>query len=340
MRYSYVDNAKGLAMLLVIWAHCNSSGPLATFAYSFHMPVFFVISGLMYKPDKYSSFWCYARSQFNSLLVPYVVYSVLWWAVWALYSCLTHAGVDNYFWPLFQTVIAQGSQNYLVHNTALWFVPCLVAVKLLYYFIGRLPIWLRIACCFVLAFLNIQIIENIHPLWGSLPWNFDTALMALPFYCIGNLFGEVGHSRIMKYVGERKIIMSVLCVAIFGGLLYSAFEGGARISMGHSYYGPSIVMFYIKAISGSCALILLSMLLTPYLKLGFINRIGLHSFDYMSTNVPIKGFIIVIYCRLLGISQMDVWTGISHSLVPFFITLLICTLLSFAADYIRKKIYA
>ena len=339
MRYPYIDNAKGFAMLLVIWAHINSSGPLATFAYSFHMPVFFLISGLMYKSAKYPNFSDYVRVQFKSLLIPYAVYSFVWWLIWVIYSLASHSDVASYWRPLLQTIVAQGSQDYLVHNTALWFVPCLVAVKLMYYFIEKTPVCARLVFCCGLAALNLLVI-NHFPLWKSLPWNFDTALMAIPFYCLGNLVGNVGQREMTTYVNSHKLLMTLSCLVVFACLMFSAFNGGERISMGHSYYGKGVIAFYLKAVSGSVALVLFSMLMTPYLKWGIVNHIGRKSFDYMATNVPVKGIMIVMYCKILGIPQLDVWAGVAHSIVPFILTFLVCTCLTFVADFIRGKIYA
>lgn len=40
MRIEWVDIAKGIGMLLVVWAHIHDSGDLCIIIYSFHMPLF------------------------------------------------------------------------------------------------------------------------------------------------------------------------------------------------------------------------------------------------------------------------------------------------------------
>lgn len=47
-RIEEVDISKGIGMLLVITGHLCSSAALRNFIYSFHMPLFFVLSGIVY----------------------------------------------------------------------------------------------------------------------------------------------------------------------------------------------------------------------------------------------------------------------------------------------------
>ena len=54
-RLEYLDAAKGLGILLVILGHIYAWNPninrkiLVTWIYSFHMPLFFIVSGMLIK---------------------------------------------------------------------------------------------------------------------------------------------------------------------------------------------------------------------------------------------------------------------------------------------------
>ena len=48
-RINYLDIAKGIGIILVVWAHAR--GPFMSYMYQMHMPFFFLISGLLYHPD-------------------------------------------------------------------------------------------------------------------------------------------------------------------------------------------------------------------------------------------------------------------------------------------------
>lgn len=84
-RLSYIDTAKGLGMLLVLWAHIMLGGWTNSFIYAFHMPLFFFLSGMMFRREKYRGFKQFFVKRVKTLLIPYVFYSFASWIVWALY---------------------------------------------------------------------------------------------------------------------------------------------------------------------------------------------------------------------------------------------------------------
>ena len=47
-RVDYLDYAKGIAIILVVLGHIFSGGNIKTYIYSFHMPLFFIISGYLF----------------------------------------------------------------------------------------------------------------------------------------------------------------------------------------------------------------------------------------------------------------------------------------------------
>lgn len=47
-RIAWVDIAKGIGIVLVLIGHISQNKNLHYFIYSFHMPLFFIISGYLY----------------------------------------------------------------------------------------------------------------------------------------------------------------------------------------------------------------------------------------------------------------------------------------------------
>lgn len=91
-RFDYLDVAKGIGILLVVWAHILLVGWSHRLIYAFHMPLFFLISGILYNKDKYKTFAEFFRVRFKRLIVPYLIYSVVTWAVWAVFRYLQGGG--------------------------------------------------------------------------------------------------------------------------------------------------------------------------------------------------------------------------------------------------------
>src|SRR5690242_7681593 len=77
-RIAYLDAAKGIGILLVVLGHnhIKLEYPLIyQVVYSFHMPFFFLLSGMFFKPGY--GLVELVRRRFNSLLRPYIAYLVV-----------------------------------------------------------------------------------------------------------------------------------------------------------------------------------------------------------------------------------------------------------------------
>lgn len=70
-RIEYIDIAKGIGILLVIAGHLFVyKKPISRWIFSFHMPLFFILSGICYKMDSTISVE-YLKKKCRTLLVPF-----------------------------------------------------------------------------------------------------------------------------------------------------------------------------------------------------------------------------------------------------------------------------
>ncbi len=134
-RYDFIDIAKGLGMILVIWGHIILHGPLNNFIYSFHMPLFFFISGMLFAPQKYANVKEFVKRKIKTLLIPYFLLSILTYIWWVLVENRISNSSNNIIFSFIQIFIAQGSSSYMLHNIPMWFVSCLFFVEILYIYI-------------------------------------------------------------------------------------------------------------------------------------------------------------------------------------------------------------
>ena len=74
-RLPYVDVAKGFAIWLMILGHFNVGDLLHTYIYSFHIPLFFFISGMFFRNNK--PFFQNLESAVRGLLLPYFFFSII-----------------------------------------------------------------------------------------------------------------------------------------------------------------------------------------------------------------------------------------------------------------------
>jgi len=77
-RIAYLDVAKGIGILLVVLGHKYIKGSLpglGKFIFSFHLPFFFLLSGMFFKPDY--PLWVLFKSRFAMLIRPFLA-GMLW----------------------------------------------------------------------------------------------------------------------------------------------------------------------------------------------------------------------------------------------------------------------
>ena len=88
-RYLYLDSIKGITIFLVVWMHCIQNvmghGPdnfLYSKVYAFHMPVFMIISGMLFEKKIGGGILLTMNKQLFRLIVPNI-----FWGVVMLFFC-------------------------------------------------------------------------------------------------------------------------------------------------------------------------------------------------------------------------------------------------------------
>lgn len=77
-RESWIDAAKGLAIICVVIGHAYMGEPLNTIIYTIHMPFFFIMAGYLLNVNKWGkkkSAFLYSR--YKRLLLPYFAGAIL-----------------------------------------------------------------------------------------------------------------------------------------------------------------------------------------------------------------------------------------------------------------------
>lgn len=70
-RITALDIAKGIGIIFVVWGHCYNVNCIpGMFFYSFHMPLFFLLSGLCFSPERHKDFVPFLTTRLRQLVVP------------------------------------------------------------------------------------------------------------------------------------------------------------------------------------------------------------------------------------------------------------------------------
>ena len=302
MRNATIDIAKGIGILSVVLCHnwiASNNHELYRILYSFHMPLFFFISGLFFNPN--SNFKPFVANKFQSLLKPYfVVLLALFLFNW-LFNLVTKTPFDNtrYFFKLLY-----GSSSTL-NWAPLWFLPHLflvfIAGWLVHHYLFRhlhqnfyklifLSMMLLVGMLTLQTFwlapidpfgLNL-ILYNKNLLHG-LPFDIDIILVTLPFF----LFGTLSAKKMQFF--QFNLVYTALALIIFIGLHYYY---NYSIAL-HLRQYDNLIVSTLQIITGVYLVLSISSLCAKYQILSkVLSYLGQASLFILIFHYPIQRFII------------------------------------------------
>lgn len=290
MKRNYIiDLAKGIGIFLVILGHNKSS--LTNYIYSFHMPLFFLMSGIFHSSEK--NYMKFFGKKVRSILIPYISFSIPLFLFWVVIGRkFGEAVIKN-------TPVSHSALGILIGTdiigfssiewgTPLWFLLCLFIVSNIFFYISKLNYTNIILVNIVFIMFNL-ILSNFLNI--RLPWSILTALIAVPFYSFGYLFKEkILDKKINNKYWTITIILLVLSIL--------SYKINGRVDMYGNEY-KNILIFFIGGFSGSLFLINI-MKLIPQNKYNWINFLGVNSLILLAFHgraLTILKFIWVIILK-------------------------------------------
>lgn len=128
-RLEWIDVARGIGIIAVVVGHIWTRGPLRDAVYSFHMPLFFLLSGFLSRPQPPRRF---AMRQLVSQMRPYAAYLVLLFAADQIIEPLKGNRPIFNRWPQDLLPLLLGGSWLRGPYTIFWFVPCLMVSRILF----------------------------------------------------------------------------------------------------------------------------------------------------------------------------------------------------------------
>lgn len=176
-RELWIDAAKGFSIIFVVMGH---SGDAAANHYLswFRMPLFFILSGLVFKPVEPGRYLQWALKRTRGLMTPYFAYGLLIAAVLLLFTLNIKGFAENIARLLYGGMTLTGPYG------VFWFITCLLFTQLLFGYIIRYSRRTQILLI-VSAYLLSHIISLTALRAFNLPWNADVSLLAVTYYAIG-----------------------------------------------------------------------------------------------------------------------------------------------------------
>jgi fucose 4-O-acetylase-like acetyltransferase len=205
-RVQWVDVLKFLGIFAIYLGHFGEeAGKLYPFVYTYHVPLFFFVSGFFADAKKEETFFSFEKKKFRSLMVPYFVFVALSVLMYAMQYDLT---AEPLLFELQRYAFAV--RNTLLYPS-LWFFSCLFVVSVLHRLM--LIITKRKWIVLSISMAAACFFQFGQPAWF---WNIDSALMYLVYYALGNIcFSDINKYRYEYFRFKGKLVYILLVLISF-----------------------------------------------------------------------------------------------------------------------------
>ena len=239
-RLEYLDVAKGLLIFLMVWGHVYTDGPLFQYIYSFHMPAFFMISGLLfhYSESIKKPILIVLKNKLCSLILP-----LLFFELFGVLADILRFGITlNVFGYAFNTLTLD------CNNGPSWFLWVLFVDEMIFFILRNLINSEFISCAgSALVGLLLILCDDVFYLQESTG--------------VGLLFLVAGYY--LKDFLTQPGNVKTLCIALVISLLSNYMNGLTGLGSGN--FGNNVILYIIAAVAGTLMIIQLSTFITSKL---------------------------------------------------------------------------
>lgn len=284
-RIEWIDSLKGFAIILVVLGH-NTGGENAAyrFLYTFHMPLFFLISGFLFsmKPPLE-----YLKRSFRHLMVPYIAFL----GCYALYQIISSNFIPSLTEPHVMRNIFYGGYRLTGPLAVFWFVGVLWFAQNLYNLIARLHPsrgWLLLLICASYATLLLKrpwvMCVNAVPLVLSYVWLGNILREDMPrLEAAAKRFAGFIPGRLHFFIAAATVVAIFSLLFLFRDSLYLNIKCN-RLGMP----GVSYIASAAGAVASACVAAWLHRIGGARL-LGYLGR---SSMTIMYLHMPVKFYLV------------------------------------------------
>lgn len=253
-RLNYFDIAKGIGIILVIIGHIEYvEQGVRNYIVSFHMPLFFIISGMLMlvTNEKTRDLKELVIRKLKHIMLVYAVFSVLYLIIDIAYYYITHLG-DGW-----NTVRLDAIDSLMLYGiSVLWFLPALFFGELIFLLILKLMnrllphfdfIAAMLACILLAVIIYLPLFKNENHFIKAFVRFFICAAFVSIGYCINSLIRDIKIPAAAKALAGAVMLVAVYFTSQING----------TVDMHFGVYG-NLFFYFLTAVLGSMGVILLS----------------------------------------------------------------------------------
>ncbi|MCC3359622.1 acyltransferase family protein [Bacillus sp. REN16] len=198
-RKLWLDIAKGIGIISVVIGHAGIES-LSPYFYWFHMPLFFLISGYLYKRTNH-----FVTRKTKSLLIPYVSFFVLL-SVLQFYTF----GISDF--NIHYEYFLKGGRYLKGTFGVLWFITSLYVLSVIFHMLILLNSKI-VLFIVAITFYFLSYYDSIHFNDVFVIWDINTILFTFVFYYIGYLYKEY-ESKISHLISKAAFPSALLIIVL------------------------------------------------------------------------------------------------------------------------------
>lgn len=232
IRIKWIDYLKAIGIFLVVLGHSNPLSSIRKWIYSFHMPLFFIVSGLTFNPEKYNNTKEFMKHKAKTILLPYLMINLFTIPFYLYYfKILNFTSVT--ILDIFKGILIANNDIIVLVNGPTWFLPTLFLTDVLLYLIYKIFKGNKSNIAIIGIFLLlIGYVESITSGDIIMPWHLNSIPVCTFFTVIGFLCKDY----ITKEEGKSKLsqILYGILFIIIGAIIAVKFNG--NVSFGGNNY--------------------------------------------------------------------------------------------------------
>lgn len=311
MRMEWLDQAKAVCMYFVVLGHSllkvDKHG-LFKIIYSFHMPIFFLLSGFVFNPDKYKSIMDCIKDKIVKLIYPYILLNLLCIPLWYI-NVKTGMVVKDSLLTVLAGIFYSNAKVIRAPLNATWFIVTLFLAEIIYFIIHRY--FKEDRFIFIMSF-GLFLLGIISPMGKDIikaPMHLGVAFVAQFYYACGYLLRK-NFAYVMRFFEKRKII-KILCLLGIG-LFFAKIN--KQVDFSNENYRDVVDML---ASSFSFSLAIICIIKNVHLHSNWMSFIGKNTLIILALHIP----ILRIYQAVFPVFLSSVPYAILASIVVFITTI-------------------
>ena len=316
LRLDYLDYAKWLGIILVVLGHIYSYHPtigrgyIVVWIYSFHMPLFFIISGMLIKYKNIGATKSFFKSRVRGLLIPYVFF----YLINSLLKIFLY-GFELKILCLYIIYIITGI------GVDMWFLQTLFLAEIFFVYINKIfnRESVKIGILLVI-FIGGILINKYNSLFGVYITRITTSIgfIAIGYY-LYNFINDI-------FINNKYLFLLLILHIILS-------HNNGYVDLNNGVYN-NILLYVFNSILG--AIIILLFFKNDRLKLNILKFFGLNSLIIFG----VHGNLIYLFRRFVTIELHGYLGGLILLTILMIIELPIIILINKYLPFVIGKKYA